>query len=280
MAGVIRTLLNPPAGYVLPKPAPKAPAPVAPAATQYPSSLNLPRDFLADLHAYPGYAEGEAALQNTLNQAKTGAASSAKNALIRYGYSGGDLGDPDLTPADYAAAAGNTTGIFQQLLQAYHNNLTGGRNNLESRGILNSGAKNAVEGRIGTDYTNQYAGNLQNLRDLVSSAIASVPAAQSAYGIGHSDLVSRIADLAKNDPTLTSTTAHLVDGSQAQYGQAIYAGPDGSLYTANGQPYTPTTFTPPQPVAPAPQPVTNYPTALYPESNATGYQGYGKGPQL
>lgn len=260
-----------------------SPAPAAPYTTQAPpdpaASLNvaLNPDYAALLRNAPDFTSGEAALRAIYDPTNPNAGSAAASraaairaAIIQYGRAP-TAADAygDIKPEDIAAANNNPNSILAQLQNAYNQNVQQDKNTMEQRGIYSSGATDQAVNTEGGKYQQSQYDALGNLNNLVSSALSNYQQAADQYGINHAALVSQVTNLLKSDPTITSTTAKLVPGSQANYGQPIYSGPDGQLYTADGKPYVPTTFTPSAPpAAPAPAPA------------AIGYQGYGKGPQL
>lgn len=265
-----------------PAPPPPTAAPYVTSPAQDPaSSLNiaLQPDYASILKNAPDYTSGEAALKAIYDPTNPNAGSAAaqraaaiRAAIIQYGRAP-TAADTygDITSADIQAANNNPNSILAQLQNAYQTNVQQDKNTMEQRGIYSSGATNQAVGTEGQHYQQSQYDALNNLNNLVSNAIQGYTQAGNEYGINHAALVRQVTQILQQDPSITSTTAKLVPGSQDNYGQPIYADAAGQLYTADGKPYTPVTFVAPTPPAPATPP---------PGDFRQGYQGYGKGAQL
>ena len=227
--------------------------------------------------------EGDAGLIDAKNALLAGSAGdlASRNALIqralvnfgsvpdlaslaqRLGLSESDL--QGLAGADVQKLAQENTaaGLSTQarLKQANDDAIRQITNELNKRGLLNSGEAGYQLDRQNLGYRQAQSDATNRLLDYLNQYQQGYAAAQAAkaqqLASAYSDAANRQYSTNQGSAGFTATFDH-TDAN----GAAVYRGPDGSLYNADGSPYTAPAPTPP-PAAPTVSPHGGGPTARF-----------------
>jgi hypothetical protein len=170
------------------------------------------------------------------------AAGTNRTAALRalaIGYGGLPAGvtDPygDLSPDIMAQAAGNDQSTIAQMQRSYDQQNAAMQNQLAARGALHSG--DLVQGQQALDA--QYQTDQYNAAQAFIAALSGQGGILPGYAqdvtnawSGQTDaLTQAIQDQEALFPSgAGGQTASLIPGSQTDYGQPVYQGPDGALY--------------------------------------------------
>jgi hypothetical protein len=180
--------------------------------------------------------------QTALDQATAARRAAIQSLAVQYGGLPSSVSDSfgDLDARTLDLAKSNQFSDLANLSRNYDQTVLGIKRALAARGALNSGElpyglDQANLGRGQQEYTlgnnfanafqqalNNYAAGVQNVKSQEAQAIAQ--AAQNVYG----NPAYR--------PTDATMTNHLA-GSYEKYGRALYQGPGGTLYNADGSVY-------------------------------------------
>lgn len=227
---------------------PSASAPPVTQPTTAPGSITTTPGYTPDytdiIQSQPGYQQAQTAAQKAQADAAAQRKAALDQAVIQYGGLPQGYQDAygDVDQATLDAAKNNQFSTQATLSKNYDQSVEQFKRALAARGALQSGDLNYGQDQLDTGYgqslydagnafgstatgaINAYTGVLdQNQQNLVS-------ALQSAQG-------TALADPA-NVPVQQKTASQDADLTTL-YGRAIYKGDDGTLYTQDGQVFTP-----------------------------------------
>ena len=228
-------IISPPSSTPAP---PTNPAPKAP-------TITLPgQDWHNLLFGDAGYISGHAGIEAQKAAALANLQGMARAALVRLGYVPPGLQDKYgvIDQATIDAANQNPNSVKNQLERLYQQNITTRSNQDEARGIFHeAGAQQqavANEGvAAGARTQDAIDSFLQAIQGYNTNYASSLGQAQTQEG----QLINDVGTKLSQDPTLqgTSFTATQDSSASSQYGQPLYRGPNGKLYTVNGDEFTP-----------------------------------------
>lgn len=218
-------------------------APNAPPPTVDTGGGNTP-DYGGLIQNDPTYVAAQSAAQQAQAAAAAQRSAAVKSAIIQYGGLPTGFtdtyGDADQATLDNAKQ--NQFSTLANLAKTYAQNQQTLRAQLAARGALQSGDLNYGEdqnqqayGQQQYDAGNAFGGQYTNALNAYSGVL----------GTNAQNLVGAIQGAESNvqsNPAyqpVPSGSANYDAKSSAQYGQAIYVGPDGTLYDSTGKKYDP-----------------------------------------
>jgi hypothetical protein len=235
--------------------------------TLSPGSGGYTPDYTSLLQNDPGYLAAQAAAKLAEQQAAQSRRASIEQAIIRYGGalpSGFKDTYGDVDQATLDAARQNQNSTLAQLKNNYDQSVMNFQRALAARGALQSGDLNygydqltrgeqQQEYDAGNQLLDQLGGYVNNYAGVLSSNASNLAQAlMSAESNVYSNPAYRPV------AATPATTANYDASSSALYGQPIYTGSDGTLYTADGNPFS------------LPKPKTNQSGGYVPN----GFQGF------
>lgn len=240
-------------GGVLPAPPPPAPptgtatvpqhAPMTPAGHVQTSPGYTP-DYNALLGSDPGYLAAANAAQQANAQGAAARRAALRQLVIRYGGLPGGFGDVygDVDQATLDAAKSNQFSALAQMKDNYTKSLDQFQRGLAARGMLQSGELGYGSDQLQRGEAQQEYDAANQFGDQAQGAINQYLGIVSGSNQNLAGAVSQAESNLISNPTyqpVAPTYADYDATSSAQYGQPIYKGEDGSLFTQDGNPFTP-----------------------------------------
>jgi len=217
-------------------------------APSYAPAIQLSGGYTPDYNALinndPGLTAFRGTEKMTADQADSARRAAVRALAVQYGGLPSGLADPygDVDAGTLDLAKSNQFSDVANLARNYAQTVEGIKRSLAARGALQSselayGLDQANLGRGQAEYTmgqnfanafqtaiNNYVGRVNDLRQQEAQAISQ--AAANVYG----NPANRPSD---------AVMANYDGGASSQYGQVLYRGPNGALYTVDGSVFSP-----------------------------------------
>lgn len=223
--------------------------PVVPPAPQFTPNPTVPIGGFTPnygdlIRSDPGYQSGMAAGQQGVAQAAASRRAALQKLAIQFGGLPRGLQDQygDIDAGTLELAQKNQYSDTQRLQRSYAEGIEAFKRALAARGALQSGETgyglsqaDLARGEREYDLSNQFANAAQGvINDYVG--------VESRVRQNEAGLLSQAQANVYSNPANRPVDAYdapLIQGSVEQYGQPLYQGNDGKMYTSSGQPFNP-----------------------------------------
>ena len=260
-----------PGTATVPTPTP-APAP-APTIT---TSPGFTPDYDALIKSDPAYGAAQSAAQLAQSNASAARRAALRSAVIRYGGMPAGFTDQygDLDQGTLDTAQNNSQSVLANLAHDYSQSEEQFKRGLAARGALQSGDLNYGEDQLQRGYAQQQYDAANQVGDQAQQDLSQYSGVLASNAQNMASAVQGAESNVLSNPAYTPSSASYANydaASAAQYGQPIYKDPNGVLYDANGN-----VFTPSAPSgtsgAPAPAPAPSAPDNTYYQYSPTTQQ--------